>query len=155
MGDKLENSGFARLYLWAATAKYTMGIFFMLFVFLYLSLGFIIKGSTVKLDLFTAMQMVCVCLAIGLLRQGIAPNNKMTKPRCFLWIALSGTLTLAASLIFGWFSPFPPWCFIVFLVIAVVGMPAALLGHFFELRRETQLLNRQLEKFQRRQTREE
>ena len=155
MHNKLENSGFARLYLWTAKAKYTMGMFFLIFVILYLFLGFIGEGPAVMLDFFTALQMACVCLFIGFSRQSIVPNEKLTKSRCILWIGLNTLVTLACGLLFRWFAAFPAWCFAVFLAVVVVGMAGVLLGHFFELHKETQLLNRQLEKFQRKQTREE
>ena len=155
MRDKFENSGFARLYLWSAKAKYTMGMFFLIVVILYLFLGFICEGPAVTLDFFTALQMAGICLFIGFSQQGIVPNEKLTKSRCVLWIGLNTLVTLTCSFLFRWFAAFPAWCFIVFLAVVVVGMAGVLLGHFFELHRETQRLNRQLEKFQRRQMREE
>ena len=155
MRNKLENSRFARLYLWTARAKYTMGMFFLIVVIFYLFLGFVSEGPAVTLDFFTALQMACVCLIIGFTRQGIVPNEKLTKSRCILWIGLNTLVMLACSFLFHWFAALPTWCLVAFLAVAVVGMAGILLGHFFELHKETQLLNRQLEKFQRRQTREE
>ncbi|MDR0381980.1 MAG: hypothetical protein LBH86_08335 [Oscillospiraceae bacterium] len=155
MHGKFADTAFARLYLWTSAAKYTMGIFFVMFVSLYLFLGFISEGAAVTLDFFTAIQMVCACLLIGFARQGIVPNDRLTKPRCVLWVGVSTLVTLVFSLLFGWFEKFPPWCLIMFLAMTVVGMAAALLGHFIELYRETRLLNHQLEKFQQRPGRED
>jgi len=149
MRSKFEDTGFAHLYLQAATAKYTMGIFFMLLVFLYLLLGIVSHGPAVALDFFTAAQMACACLFIGFMRLGVVPNDKLTKPRCTLWVGFNALLTLAFSLVFGWFAAFPRWCLIVFLASIVVSSAAVLLGHFIELHRETQRLNHQLEKYQR------
>jgi|GEM_PF-913860 len=155
MQGKFGDTGFARLYLWSASAKYTMSIFFILFVLLYLFLGFAAAGPDVTLDLFTALQMAFAGLLIGLMQQGIIPSHRLTRLRGALWAMLSILVTVAFSLIFGWFSGFPGWCLPVFLAVVLVCDGAALLGDFFELYRETRQLNRQLEQYQRRADREE
>lgn len=149
MRHQFEDSGFAGLYLWTAKAKYTMGIFFLMFVLVYLIFGMIGEGPSHLLDFFTAIQMMFACFFIGIAQQGIVPKEKLTKARGVLWIIVSVLITLSFSLIFGWFSAFPSWCLILFLVLLSMGMAALLLGHYIELHRETQTLNRQLEKFQR------
>ena len=155
MQGKFGDTGFARLYLWSASAKYTMGIFFLVFVFLYLFLDFVSAGPAATLDFLTALQMALASLLIGLGRQGIVPVHRLTRLRGILWVALSAVITVAFGLIFGWFAAFPRWCFPVFLAIIVVCGAAALLGHLFELHRETRQLNRQLEQYQRRVEQEE
>ena len=141
-------TGFARLYLWTAKAKYTMGILYLAYTFVYLILGVIASETEVALDLFTAIEMMFCCFFIGLAQQGIVPLGKLTKPRCAVWTGTGLLITVGFSLAFGWFSTFPSWCFVLFLVMLAMGMLAVLLGSFIELYWETKLLNRQLEKFQ-------
>ena len=155
MQGKFGDTGFARLYLWSASAKYTMGIYFLVFVFLYLFLGFASAGPAATLDFFTAMQMAVASLLIGLGRQGIVPGHRLTRPRGILWMVLSIVVTVAFGLVFEWFSAFPGWCLPAFLAIVTLCGAAALLGQFFELYRETRQLNRQLEQYQRRTAQEE
>ena len=148
MKEKFGDTGFARLYLWTAKAKYTMGIFYLAYTLVYLILSAIASESKVALDLFTAIEMMFCCFFIGLAQQGIVPLDKLTKPRCAVWAGTGLLITMGFSLVFGWFSPFPPWCFILFLIMVAMGMLALLLGSFIELYWETKILNRQLERFQ-------
>ena len=106
------------------------------------------------LDFFTAIQMMFACFFIGIAQQGIVPMEKLTKSRGALWIAIGTLIALSFSLVFGWFSAFPSWCLVLFLVLLSMAMAALLLGHYIELHRETRALNRQLEKFQRKGERE-
>lgn len=148
MRHQFEDTGFARLYLWSAKAKYTMGILFLVFVLAYLLFGIISEEPNHLLDFFTAIQMMFACFFIGIAQQCVVPKEKLTKSRGTLWIIISVLITLSFNLVFGWFSTFPPWCVILFLTLLVMGMAALLLGHYIELHRETRALNRQLEKFQ-------
>lgn len=148
--EKLKNSGFAQLYLWTTKAKYTMGIFFVVYVFVYLLLGVLCDGATATLNFFTAVQMIFACLFIGLLQQAILPVEKLSRTRCVLWVASGVALTLLFSLVFGWFRPFPLWCLIVFLLVMAMGMTAMIAGYYLELHRETKRLNRSLEQYQKR-----
>lgn len=148
--EKIKNSGFARLYLWTAKAKYTMGIFFVAFVFVYLLFGLISEGPAVTLDFFTAVQMVFACFFIGILQQAILPVEKLSRSRCILWVASGVAVTLVFSLVFKWFAQFPLWCFIVFTVFIAIGMVAMIAGYYLELHRETKRLNRSLEQYQKR-----
>ena len=155
MNHQFEDTGFARLYVWVARAKYTMGIFYVLFVFVYLLFGLISEGPAVTLNLFTAIQMGCACFLIGFAQQGIAPKEKLTKVRCLLWVLTGVVIAVAFSLAFGWFAAFPLWCPILFFVFLVLSMTAMLLSSFLELHRETRVLNRQLGRFQKKPAGEE
>lgn len=146
--EEFKNSGFAKLYLWTTKAKYTMGIFYVAFVMFYLLFGLISEGPAVTLDFYTAIQMVFACFFIGIVQQAILPVEKLSRPRCILWIISGVLVTLAFSLVFGWFRPFPLWCFIVFLVLTAAAMVAMLLSYYLELHRETKRLNRGLAQFQ-------
>lgn len=148
MNNNFSNSGFARLYLWTAKAKYTMGIFFLAFVLLYLFLGLIAVETAVTLDLLTAIEMMFVGFFIGLLQQAIIPKDKLSRPRCALWIVSGTLIALVFSLVFRWFDSFPLWCFFSFLLLPAVGMGALILAYYLDLNRETKLLNRELERFQ-------
>lgn len=148
MRDNFKNSGFARLYLWTAKAKYTMGIFFLAYVLLYLFLGLIGSEADVTLDLLTAIEMMFACFFIGLLQQAIVPKEKLSYARGALWIVSGVLIALVFSLLFGWFEGFPLWCFLLFLGLPAVGMVALILAHYFDLNRETKQLNRELERFQ-------
>ena len=146
--DKWKNSDFARLFLWTMKAKYTMGIFFVVFVLIYLLLGLVSEGVAVTLDLFTAIQMVFACFFIGLLQQAILPVHKLSCSRGILWVASGVAVTLLFSLVFRWFVHFPLWCFILFMLIIAIGMGMMIAGYYMELHKETKRLNRSLERFQ-------
>lgn len=148
------NSGFARLYTWMAKAKYTMGIFFVAYVVLYLFFGLVIKDLSVSLDFLTAVQMLFACLFIGVAQKAIIPADKVSLSRCALWTALGTVITVLFALIFNWFGLFPGWCFPVFTVFMIIAMQCVVLGDYFELHRETKDLNRKLEQFQNRTKKE-
>lgn len=148
MRSKFEDTGFARVYLWTAKAKYTMGILYLACTLVYLFFGAVSKGEKSTLDFFTAIEMMFCCFFIGIAQQGIVPMDKLTKPRCAVWIAAGFFISLAFSLLSGWFSAFPLWCLILFHALLALSMAALLLGHFIELHRETKILNQQLEKYQ-------
>lgn len=151
MDNNFTNSGFARLYVWTAKAKYTMGIFFLAYVLLYLFLGFIGVEADITLDLRTAIEMLFACFAIGLLQQAIIPVEKLSRSRCTLWIVSGILVTLIFSLVFGWFLDFPLWCFVLFLLLLALGMGALILAYYLDLNHETKRLNRELKQFQSRQ----
>lgn len=152
MHEKFMGSRFARLYLWFAKAKYTMGIFYVAYVFFYLLLGLISEGAAVTLDLYTAIEMLFSCFFIGIIQQAMLTVDKLSRTRCVLWIVSGALITLVFSLVFGWFKGFPGWCFAVFHICVAMGMAAMILLYYIELHRETQLLNQQLEQFQRSNT---
>lgn len=141
------DSGFARLYTWVAKAKFTMGIFFTMYVMLFLFFALITKGITVSMNFFTALEMVFVCFLIGLLQQAVIPSDKFTRVRCALWVVSGALITLLFGLIFQWFKSFPVWCFPVFNVFAVIGMLLMVISYYLELQMETKHLNRKLEQF--------
>ncbi len=148
MEQSFSNSVFARLYTWMARAKYTMGIFFVVFVVVYLLFGLVAVPGAVTLDFFNALQMAVCCLFVGIVQQAIVPPDKLAKVRVAVWITTGTFITLAFCLVSGWFTAFPLWCFVGFLVIAALGMVGVALGFYFDLHRETRRLNRQLAKFQ-------
>ncbi len=143
-----SDSGFARLFLWIAKAKFTMGILSMAFVLVYLFFGFITADPPITLGLFTGIQMLFAGFFIGIAQQAILPVEKLSMPRCILWVAAGLLITLGFSLGFGWFQPFPAWCLPVFLIVLTLGMIAMVISNYLELHRETKVLNRQLAQFQ-------
>lgn len=145
--NSFENSGFARLYTWITKAKFTMGIFFMMHVILFLFFGLIINGTKVSLDFYSALEMLIACFLIGLLQQAVIPQEKFTRIRCTLWIISSAFITLLFGLVFQWFRLFPAWCFPVFIAFEVIGMLFMILSYYLELNRETKYLNRKLDQF--------
>lgn len=148
MHTSFLGSRFARLYLWFAKAKYTMGIFYVAYVFFYLLLGLISEGPAVTLDLYTAIEMLFACFFIGVIQQAMLTVDKLSRTRCALWIVSGTLITLVFSLAFGWFEDFPTWCFVVFHIIMALGMGAMILVYYIDLNKETRLLNAKLEQFQ-------
>lgn len=148
MSRPFRESKLAFLYLWFTKAKYTMGIFYVFFIFIYLLFGAISEGPTVTLDLFTSIEMVFACFFIGVAQQAIIPIEKLTRPRCALWVLTGSLITLAFSLAFGWFDRFPLWCFYAFNLIIAAGMGVLLISYDLELHRDTKKLNQHLARFQ-------
>lgn len=153
--EKWKNSGMARLFLWMVKAKYTMGIFFVVFVIFYLLFGLVASGQVIMLDFFTAVQMVFACFFIGILQQAVLPVEKLSRTRCIVWVASGVAVTILFSLVFGWFKRFPVWCHILFAVVIALGMIAMIAGYYLELHKETKRLNRNLERFQNKKRRTE
>jgi hypothetical protein len=149
MLDKFKDSHFALLYVWMSKAKYTMGIFFVVFVVFYLFFGLIGISRPVTLDFITAIEMLFACLFIGIAQRAITPADKPTKARCVIWILSGGCITLIFSVAFGWFAVFAPWCIYVFMCAVMLGMGAMVLGYYLQLNHETRDLNRRLEQYQR------
>lgn len=147
--ETFKNSGFARLYLWTAKAKYTMGIFFTMFVLFYLLMGILCK-TPVALDFYTAFQMMFACFAIGILQQAFLPIEKLSFMRCAFWVVSGVSSTLLFNFVFGWYKPLPTWCFYTFVLFLAIGMLAMIASYYLELHRETKLLNRNLEQYQKR-----
>lgn len=148
MYETFKESKLAFLYLWFTKAKYTMGIFYVYFVFLYLLFGVVSEGPAVTLDLFTAIEMVFACFLIGVAQQAIIPTEKLVKSRCILWVVSGTVITLIFSLAFNWFARFPFWGAIAFNLLVCLGLFIMLLSYFLELHRETKSLNRRLAEFQ-------
>lgn len=148
MQETFKHSRFALLYLWISKAKYTMGIFYVAFVLLYLLFGKVHPDGHVMLDLPTSIEMLFACFFIGLTQQAIAPVNRSTARRSLLWLACGAFITLVFTLVFGWFSTFPLWCLILFIFCVILGMLALLVSHYLELHYETRRLNQQLTSFQ-------
>lgn len=142
------NSRFAYLFVWMTKAKFTMGIFYTVFVLFYLLLGLAGPQANVTLDLPTAIEMVFACFAIGLAQQAMMPGGNLTRPRCLLWLVLGTLVTLGFSLVFRWFEGFAPWCLGVYVATIALGMGAMLLSSYLALQHETHRLNRKLEQFQ-------
>lgn len=147
MHRRFFDSRFAHLYLWFAQAKYTMGVFFVAYVFFYLVLGALTRGPGTPLDLWTGVEMMFACFFIGVIQQALLTVDKLNRTRCILWV-VSGTLIgLVFSLIFRWFEGLATWCFAVFHLCMALGMAAMILVYYIELSRETQLLNARLAQF--------
>lgn len=148
MQEKFINSHFALLYVWMAKAKYTMGLFFIVFVHMYLLFGWIHTGMQTTLDLITSLEMVIACFLIGVTQQIIVPRKHLTIKRAVVWILLGFAITLSFSIIFQWFAKFPAIYLQLFLSIVIIGMAAMILNYYFELIHETDKLNKQLVYFQ-------
>ncbi|MDL2287930.1 hypothetical protein LJC32_00935 [Oscillospiraceae bacterium OttesenSCG-928-F05] len=148
MYEKFYQSRFARLYLWFAEAKYTMGIFFVAYVFFFLLLGVVTRGPDITLDLWTSIEMMFACFFIGVIQQALLTLDKLSRTRSVLWIISGALITLVFSLTFGWFEDFPAWCFVVFHIVMALGMGAMILVYYIDLNKETRLLNAKLEQFQ-------
>lgn len=148
MENSFWSSPFARLFVWMTKAKLMMGIFFVVFVILYLLFGFVSVEPAVELNFLTAVEMLFAAFFIGLSRQAIMREENPKGVRCCLWVAVGTLVTLLFSLVFKWFSSFPGWCFYVFIAFTVFSMAAVVLGDYIELHRETRRLNSGLKQFQ-------
>lgn len=146
--NSFENSGYARLFAWVAKAKFTMGLFFAVYVVLFLLLGLLIEGTAVTLDFFTALEMMIACFLIGVLQQFILPMDKHNQVRKTLWVVSGAFVTLLFGLVFQWFKAFPVWCFPAFVAAILIGLLLVILSDHLELHNETKQLNRNLAQFQ-------
>lgn len=143
----LHKSPFARLYVWISKAKYTMGIFFVAFVFMYYFLGCLTDGLAFSLGIFPAIQMLFACFAIGIAQQLLLPDRSLSTGRLAAWLLISLAISLLFGLLFSWFDSI--WKLLLFQVIPIFGILAIALGYCWDLRRETRNLNSHLSDFQR------
>lgn len=143
-----ESSGYARLFLWAAKAKYTMGLFFSVYVILFLLLGLLVEGTAITLGFFTALEMMAACFSIGILQRLFLLPDKRSRVRSALWVICGTSITVLFGFAFQWFKGFAAWCFPAFSAAILIGMLFVLLSDYLELQNETQQLNRKLAQFQ-------
>ena len=146
MKDRINQSPFAKLYVWVSKAKYTMGIFFVAFLFMYFFLGCLAEGPAFSLDVFTAIQMLFACFFIGIAQQILLPDHTLSPGRLLAWLLISLAISVSFSALFSWFEHL--WQLLFFQLIPVFGILALALGYYWELRQETRMLNDQLSRFQ-------
>lgn len=142
-----ENS-FKELLLFSFVSKGTMGIFFSMFVFMYLVFGRMSVGSSIVLDLWTAVQMVSACLLIGFGQTIIISKESFQMNRSVIWLLWSSVVTVGFTVGFGWFAGFPLWCSIVFCSILIIGYSMVLLALYWQTEQETKKLNEHLRIYQ-------
>lgn len=151
MQGKASQSAFGRFYLWMFEAKFTMGIFFMFYVVLYLLLGLVSAEPAVALGLSDAFQMILLAFLIGIAQQALLPDGgRLTSARGALFVAIGTAATLVCSLAFSWFRGFPVWCPIVFVALTAVAIALMIYSLHLRLMRETERLNSQLDAFKHR-----
>jgi len=140
--------GLERFYLFSIKAKGTMGIYFVGFVFFYFGVGYLGGASRLSIDLAKTMQMTATCMAIGYSQAAIVPPEKFTAKRAAAWLTLSGAITAASTVFFGWFAGLPAYCPYLFCTATALGLAGYVLGLYFDARRETERLNMHLKAYQ-------
>lgn len=144
----LKNSKFAKVSIWLTKAKELMGLLFTAYVFFYLFFGLFTEPGFQGLSLFTSIQMMFACAFVGVIRQAVIPTGVLNWVRAVIWVLSGVAITVGFSLFFGWFEGFPSWCVPVFWGVMAAGFAFMILEYYFELHRETVLLNLKLEQFQ-------
>ncbi|MGG0720543.1 hypothetical protein ABE096_23630 [Robertmurraya massiliosenegalensis] len=150
MKQEQSKNLFKDLLLFGFESKGTMGIYFSMFVFMYLVFGKISIGDSVVLDLWTAIQMVSACILIGFGQTIIMAKDSFHMYRSIAWLIWSSVVTIGFTLGFGWFDGFPLWSVIVFCSILVIGYSMLLLALFWQTEQETKKLNEHLKVYQER-----
>ena len=129
---------FVKLYLWAVDAKRTMGVFFAVYVLMYLFFG-LFCGVT-ALPNGIAFSMLALGLLVGISQAAILPEDKITLPRAIIWTALCETLTLLFGLTGKWFAGFPIIAPTVFYLFCAGGYVSMWLGLHLRAKKETEEL---------------
>lgn len=143
-----RNGRFVKVSMWFTKVKEAMGLLFIAYVFFYLFFGLFAEPGFQGLDLFTCIEMAFATFFVGVIRQAVIPAGTWTIKRGVFWMLASEAITVGFSLVFHWFEGFPIWCALVFWGFMAFGFAFMILEYYFELHRETALLNRKLEQFQ-------
>lgn len=109
-----------RYYLFIYNVKVTAGVYFMEFATLYLLFG-LSSETSIKLDLWTALQMLLACFIIGFSIFIITPYEKFSAKRASICTVLCSFTTIVFSIYFNWFEGFTNWSKIAFYLIIIVG----------------------------------
>ena len=142
---------FRRIYVWSMNLKLFMALYVMALVGLIAALEALTGGNS--LPLWTLLEALGVCIVIAAL-QGVLLSDTADYAhgvffgRSVLWLLLSGTLTVTAALVFGWFSGKPQWCLFALAVLMLAVLTATLVGLKFEQDADTVHLNEDLKRFQ-------
>ena len=144
----LESSKFVQLFLWTAKAKFTMSMFFMASVLIYLLLGAVNQGSSCSINLPVAIEMIIACFLIGILQQVFLPVGNTSFKGYVFWLVACMLLMLLFGGYFRWFIHFPLVYTVIFYVVFLMALLAMIVNICLEQYLETRRLNKQLEIYQ-------
>ena len=141
---------FKQLYVWAMNAKFFMGMYFIVIVFL-TAMVTAIYGET-SLALLTLVEMLGLSILITALQllfldRATDYSRGIFFSRSVLWILVSTALIVAASIVFSWFAGLPGWGPYLLGGFMLFGLTAMLFGLKWEQEVDTVRLNTALKKF--------
>jgi len=142
---------FQRFYLWAMHAKFFMGLYFTVLVFLGGLLTAAFGGDALLLVTLLQMLLASVVIAfvqVWLLPAGVDFSRGIFSLRAVIWLVFSFFCVALTAQLGGWFATLPafcPWAMGCFMLFACAAM---LFGLKFEQDADTLRLNEQLKKFQ-------
>ena len=133
---------YKRFYLFMLNAKCYMGIYFAGVVFVVGLVVFLSGGDS--LSLLSLLQMLLVCLVLGLLGERADYAHGLFFGRSVLFLILATLLCGGSAWLFGWFGGLAGWCVPLFSAFMLAGFIAMLAGEKWEQERDSQLLDRSL-----------
>ena len=138
---------YKRFYLFMLNAKCYMGIYFAGVVFVVGLVVFLSGGDS--LSLLSLLQMLLVCLVLGLLEEGLLGERAdyahgLFFGRSVLFLILATLLCGGSAWLFGWFGGLASWCVPLFSAFMLAGFIAMLAGEKWEQERDSQMLDRSL-----------
>lgn len=138
---------YKRFYLFMLNAKCYMGIYFAGVVFVVGLVVFLSGGDS--LSLLSLLQMLLVCLVLGLLEEGLLGDKAdythgLFFGRSVFFLTLATLLCGGAAWLFGWFGGLAGWCVPLFSAFMLAGFIAMLAGEKWEQERDSRLLGRSL-----------
>ena len=138
---------YKRFYLFMLNAKCYMGIYFAGVVFVVGLVAFLSGGDS--LSLLSLLQMLLVCLVLGLLEESLLGDQAdyshgLFFGRSVLFLALATLLCGGSAWLFGWFGGLAGWCVPLFSAFMLAGFIAMLAGEKWEQERDSQLLGHSL-----------
>ena len=138
---------YKRFYLFMLNAKCYMGIYFAGVVFVVGLVAFLSGGD--RLSLLSLLQMLLVCLVLGLLEESLLGDQAdyshgLFFGRSVIFLALATLLCGGSAWLFGWFGGLAGWCVPLFSAFMLAGFIAMLTGEKWEQERDSQLLGRSL-----------
>jgi len=142
---------FNRTYLWGRDVKYRMGLYTTAAVF-YKAVVSALLGEF-SVDSRTMLEMLLVSFLFAFAETVLFPRGKSWGEaamgrRAALLAVLANVVYIGGALVFDWFPGVPAWWAAVMIAVLEVGLAALWYALWLENRRDTRLLNQNLQHFQ-------
>ena len=138
---------FLRFYAWGVEVKLYMSIYTAAVVF-FQGITEVLQGRY-TISVWVLLEMLLVSFVFAAIQYAVLPaGNWSSKKGLAVWVVCANLLYIGGALVFGWFPGVPLWWDILLMVLLECGLVAVWFGEQVACWRDTQLLNRRLQKFQ-------
>lgn len=145
---------FFTFYRWAMQMKFRMGLYTIALIFCKAIWNLCCGIYTVSSIDLLLMWLTCFVFAVAesIL---VPPGKEPTKLRIAAWIVTANILFIGCSLWAGWFASIPLWGAGLLILLLEASLWAMWFGDNVVMRKDSQRLNKQLQQFQKKQSKGE